>query len=169
MQVCAVNLCGWSLNKPETVVNVVQNVGCLGPRDPEKVKAHLVANTQPVQVSSSKSNTITGVRNRDNIQINPEIIFRFKHLRWRDFNRSQQIPTSVAIDQITLSTRELQKFNLRLGADKPKFPAAFNGPDTDGLARKIPRKNAQIVGSGAMSAKHAFAFAIKLVGVGESG
>ena len=43
LEVCAVNLCGWSLHKPETVVNVVQNnVGRLDPRDPEKVKAHLV-------------------------------------------------------------------------------------------------------------------------------
>lgn len=44
LEVCAVNLCGWSLNKPDTtVVNVVQNaVGRLDPRDPQKVKAHLV-------------------------------------------------------------------------------------------------------------------------------
>lgn len=40
LEVCAVNLCGMSLNKPD---NVVHNaVGPLDPRDPEKVKAHLL-------------------------------------------------------------------------------------------------------------------------------
>jgi hypothetical protein len=39
LEVCAVNLCGMSLNKPETVVNVVQNaVGPMDPRDPKKLR-----------------------------------------------------------------------------------------------------------------------------------
>ena len=43
LEVCAVNLCGWSLNKPDTtVVNVVQNVGRPDPRSPEQVKAQLL-------------------------------------------------------------------------------------------------------------------------------
>jgi hypothetical protein len=43
LEVCAVNLCGMSLNKPETVVNLVQNVGRpVDTRTPEQVKAHLV-------------------------------------------------------------------------------------------------------------------------------
>jgi len=43
LEVCAVNLCGWSLNKPETVVNVVQNVGrSVDTRSPEQVKAQLL-------------------------------------------------------------------------------------------------------------------------------
>jgi hypothetical protein len=42
LEVCAVNLCGWSLNKPEVCVttNVIQNAA--PQRSPEQVKAHLV-------------------------------------------------------------------------------------------------------------------------------
>jgi hypothetical protein len=42
LEVCAVNLCGWSLNKPEVsvVTNVIQNAAPR--RSPEEVKAHLV-------------------------------------------------------------------------------------------------------------------------------
>jgi hypothetical protein len=42
LEVCAVNLCGWSLNKPEVSVttNVIQNAA--PQRSPEQVKAHLV-------------------------------------------------------------------------------------------------------------------------------
>ena len=42
LELCLINQCGWAL-RPETFVNVVQNVaGRLDPRDPAKVKAHLV-------------------------------------------------------------------------------------------------------------------------------
>src|SRR6516165_3648628 len=38
-----VNLCGMSLNRPETVLNLVQNVGRpVDTRTPEQVKAHLI-------------------------------------------------------------------------------------------------------------------------------
>jgi hypothetical protein len=42
LEVCAVNLCGWSLNRPEVsvVTNVIQNNALR--RTPEQVKAHLV-------------------------------------------------------------------------------------------------------------------------------
>src|SRR5438132_10766425 len=40
LELCAINLCGWSL-RPETVVNVVQNVRT-DTRSPEEIKAHLV-------------------------------------------------------------------------------------------------------------------------------
>jgi hypothetical protein len=42
LEVCAVNLCGMSLNKPEVFVatNVIQNAA--PQRSPEQVKAHLV-------------------------------------------------------------------------------------------------------------------------------
>ena len=42
LEVCAVNLCGWSLNKHEVsvVTNVIQNAAPR--RSPEEVKAHLV-------------------------------------------------------------------------------------------------------------------------------
>jgi hypothetical protein len=42
LEVCAVNLCGWSLNAPQTVVNVVQHGAPVDTRSPEQVKAHLV-------------------------------------------------------------------------------------------------------------------------------
>jgi len=41
LEVCAVNLCGWSLNAPQTVVNVVQHGGTVDTRSPEQIKAHL--------------------------------------------------------------------------------------------------------------------------------
>ena len=37
-EVCAINLCGWSLSKPEVMVNVVQNAM---PPPPESVKRAL--------------------------------------------------------------------------------------------------------------------------------
>ena len=40
LELCAINLCGWSL-RPETVVSVVQNVRT-DTRSPEEIKAHLV-------------------------------------------------------------------------------------------------------------------------------
>ena len=36
------NLCGWSLYAPQTVVNVVQHGAPVDTRSPEQVKAHLV-------------------------------------------------------------------------------------------------------------------------------
>jgi hypothetical protein len=41
LEVCAVNLCGWSLNAPQTVVNVVQHGAPVDTRTPEQIKAHL--------------------------------------------------------------------------------------------------------------------------------
>ena len=40
LELCAINLCGWSL-RPETVVSVVQNVRT-DTRSEEEIKAHLV-------------------------------------------------------------------------------------------------------------------------------
>jgi hypothetical protein len=42
LEVCAVNRCGWSLNRPEVSVttNVIQNTA--PQRNPEEVKAHVV-------------------------------------------------------------------------------------------------------------------------------
>jgi hypothetical protein len=41
-ELCAINLCGWSL-RPETVVNVMQHTAAaVDTRSPEEVKAHLV-------------------------------------------------------------------------------------------------------------------------------
>jgi hypothetical protein len=42
LEVCSVNLCGWSLTAPQTVVNVVQHGAPVDTRTPEQIKAHLV-------------------------------------------------------------------------------------------------------------------------------
>jgi hypothetical protein len=125
-----------------------------------------MADTQSVQMSADKPSAIAGLRDCYDTQINSEPVLNINPRSRSDFNRSQQIPIPIAIDQIALATRKPQKFKLLSRANKPDLPTPSGGPATDGVGGEIPRKDPQIVGGGATSAEHALAFTAQFVGIG---
>ena len=113
--------------------------------------------------------TIGGNLLHPHIDANDNDVLRKGCRRLFHFASGSQVELATLINQVGLAMPVGQQAELAFTADKPDDPAPHQGPEGNGIARQIPRKQPIIVGMGTAGGKGTLAVMVESVGIGNFG